>query len=766
MKNWLLVVLVCLSLPALAQEKNIRKAKTYFESERYEKALSTIEKALKHKDTKNDPEALILQSKIYLAIGPNDPEHPKALFDALKSAEKALFKVKSSPEFKEREMPYFYQLRDICMEAGNEELENKRYIQADKYFSKVHELYNWMPARWGQARVALALNDTATALHISRELVRELVVQDSNAAQFKDAGPFLLVIDDHIKRKNYDSAAYYAEFAADRYPQSAVVKNRLLKSFLLLVTSNKPELQTLELFASMRPRFRNDSLFINKENVLFLYLMNKYSAGDENHISDSLLAGFIQVKNDYYTEFGEDYRKNDPMYNTDNNELIFNLIRYTSRFERTYMLAMLLDNYVSGNYADEAFRASTRAGRWKNLFERVKKEQSVFLLASALTAATEELKKESWFPAYKKELLLNALNTPEQFKDRTALYNFVPFILEEYPADKLIYQKTEQLSLGIINEFTDSAWFSYARISIKQHDRFFPQTAKLMALKKAYVISDFKENYFGSRLLKTENNGISVPEWVWKGNETLCDAGRVPSSIHNKVEQRINYFRRAAGVPDYVILDTVKNDACQKAALIYQVNTGKMFTEPAETWKCYTISSVEAAQLSARVFGQTTVFAVTSIMADQGDENSSVGNRRWMLYPPARNMGHGSTNKVALIWTLNDEGDKDTTEYMEDYVSWPPRDYCPAMFAFPRWHFSLYADLSKAKVTVSMDGKPLSITQEKQVNGYGMPSIVWLCNFEPEQGKTYTVTITGIQRHGEKKPSTYTYTVEFIDPMK
>lgn len=766
MKNWLLLVFVCLSLSGFAQEKNIRKAKSLYEQERYEKALSAIEKALNHKDTKNDPEALILHAKILLAIGPDDPDYPKALFDAMKSAEKALLKVKSPQEFKDREMAFYTNLRQISMETGYKELENKKYIQADKYFSKVYELYLWMPARWGQAQVALALNDTATALLISRELVQQLILTNNASTQLSDPGPFFLVIDHHISKKNYDSASFYAEFATDQYPEVPQAKSRLLKSFLLYVTRNKPELQTLELFANMRPRFKNDSLFILKENVLFLYLMNYYAAGDETNISDSLLAGFIQVKNDYYAEFAEDFRRMDPMYDPDNNELIFNLVRYTARFERSHMLAMLLKNYVSGNYANEAFRATTRPGRWKNLFERVKKEQSVFLLASALTSAGEELKKETWFIPYKKDLLLNALNAPGQFKDRTALYNFIPFILEEYPSDKVIYQKAEQLSLSLIGEFTDSAWYSYARITIKQHDRFFPQTEKVKALKKTYVIRDFKENYFGSRLLKTESNGVSVPEWIWNGNESLCNAGEVPSSIHDKVEQRINYFRRAAGVPDYVNLDTVKNDACQKAALIYQVNTGKMFTEPAETWKCYSISAVEAAQLSARVFGQTSVFAVTSIMADQGDENASVGNRRWMLYPAARNMGHGSTNKVALIWTLNDEGDQDTTEYMEDFVSWPPRDYCPAMFAFPRWHFSLYADLSKATVSVSMDGKPLSITQEKQVPGYGMPSVVWLCNFEPEQGKTYTVTITGIQRHGEKKPSTYTYNIEFIDPMK
>ncbi|MDX5319634.1 MAG: CAP domain-containing protein, partial [Bacteroidota bacterium] len=389
-----------------------------------------------------------------------------------------------------------------------------------------------------------------------------------------------------------------------------------------------------------------------------------------------------------------------------------------------------------------------------------------FLLSSSLQVASQELQKESWFAPYKKQQLLNALDHPEQFNDRPALYHFIPFVLEEYPRDRMVYQKTQTLSENLIREFTDSMWFSYARITVKQHDRFFPETERVRTLKRTLVVKDFKENYYGSRLLKKEVNGQSIPEYIWNGNDLICDAGSIPPSIQNKVEQRINYFRRAAGVPDYVKLDTIKNEACQKAALIYQVNTGKFFTEPAETWKCYAYSAVEAAQLSARVFGQTTVFAVTSIMADQGEANTFVGNRRWLLYPPARDMGHGSTNKVSLIWTLDDAGDKDTTEYMEDFVSWPPRDYCPIMFAFDRWSFSLYADLSKAKVSMSLDGKPLAIKQETQVSGYGMPTLVWTPDFKPEQGKKYTVTIQGVKLHGNSTPRTYQYTVEFIDPMK
>lgn len=765
MKHWILILILFFSSAAQAQLKRLEKAKNLYSSERYEKANKQIEKVLKHKDTRSNPDAFMLQAKILVALRDN-PEFPKALNDALKSVEKALKKSKTPEALREAENEFLEELKTLCMEAAESELKDQHYIQSDKYYSRIYELYNSLPARWGNAKVALALKDTATAVIISREIVRELSAKENPSAQMTDPAPFGMLIQHQILKKQYDSASYYAEIASDFYPQSQVMRQLLLKSFLLLVTQNKPELSTLELFAEMRPRFKNDSLFVHKENVLFLYLMNRYSAGDENHIADSLLSGFIVVKNSYYNEFGENYRNSDPIYNPDNNEMIFNLIRYTAKFERSYMLVMLLNNYVSGNFADSSFKATTRPGRWKNLFERVKEEKSVFLLASSLNAASGELKNESWFASYKKQELTWALAHSASFKDRTALYNFVPFVLEEYPKDRAIYQKTESLSTSLIQEFTDSVWFSYARLAVKQHDRYFAQSEKLKQLKKNLVVQDFKVNYFGSRLLKKEVNGQQVSEFTWNGNDLLCDAGTVPSSIQNKVEQRINYFRRAAGVPDYVKLDTFQNAACQKAALIYQANDGKLFTSPAETWKCYAASAVEAAQLSARVFGQTTVFAVTTIMADQDEKNTFVGNRRWLLYPAARNMGHGSTNKVALIWTLDNSGDKDTTDYMEDFVSWPPRDYCPAMFAFDRWSFSLYADLSKAKITMSANGKALPITQEKQVDGYGMPTLVWTPGFKPEQGKTYTVKIEGVVLHGQKKPATYTYTVEFIDPMK
>lgn len=771
MRSFFCLLLFLFSIAGIAQERRLEKATNYYEQGKYEKAHKLLKKVLKHKDTRSNPTALMLEAKTLLQLSEDSDfleDEPKALYNSLKAAEKALNKSKDAAALKTKDSAYFNLASQKVLEAAATELKNQKFIQADKYYEKLFELTGDLRAKWGEAQVSLELKDTLTALSISKELSGLILERaKENRSPEVDERPFALVINSYISEKRYDTAAAISRNAFIIYPKSALVKELLLKSFLLDVTSRRPQLETLEAFAQMRPIFKDDSLFLHKENVLFLYLLNFYASAEEQQgLTDSLLVGFIEIKNDYFKEFGEKYRSKDLLFHPKKQELIFNLIRYAARMERSKLLSAMMRNYVSGSFADSSFIKQKETDRWKTTFDRFKEEGSAYLLVHALPEAEQVLKKERWFAPYKKELILNSLNKQSNFKDRTALLEFVLFATEEYPRNKEVYSKAEQVSLHLIKEYSDSAYFSYARLAIKQHDFLFPSAPKLQALKRNFVEQDFIQNYFGSRLLKEQVNGKTVSEFVWNGNELLCKEGKVPSSIQKKVEQRINYFRRAAGVPDYVRLDSNKNAACQKAALIYQVNQGKLYTTPAETWKCYSISAVEAAELSARVFGQTTVFAVTTLMADKGESNVSVGNRRWMLFPASRIMGHGSTNNTALIWTLDNQGDRDTAEYMHDFVSWPPRDFCPQMFAFDRWHFSIYADLSKAKVKVLLNGKPVNIHQEVLVKGYGMPSLVWEVKDPIQAEQDYTVVIEGVKLHGAKQTTTFKYPVKFIDPMK
>lgn len=754
-----------------AQERRYDRAVSYYEDGKYYKAYKQLDKALKHKDTRSRADVILLQAKVLLKLTEDEffmEDEPKSLYNSMKLAEKALAKSKDQAAMRVKDSTFFRELADKALEAANAELNSQKYIQANKYFEKLYEINGDLRAKWGEGRVALALSDTITAIEKAKEVSAALLEKAKNgeAVNVEDQ-PFLYVINHYIDTKRFDTAAFIARNAYIIYPESKPVKNLLLQSFLLDVTSRRPQLESLEAFATMRPIFKDDSLFLHKENVLFLFLLNVHAAqADMQHITDSLLSGFFQVKNDYYAEQGEAYAKKDILFHANNQEKVFNVLRYAAKAERRALLSAMLRNYVSGVYADSAFKAKKESERWKLTFDRMEAENSIYLITHALPEADQVLRKEKWFPTFKAKLVQESLDQQAKFKDRTALVDFIPFALENYPRNLPVFKSAEKLSRHLVAEFIDSAYWSYAKVTLKQHDFYFPDGKEIQALKRSFTEKDFLANYFGSRLLKIEKNGKQVSEFEWNGNELLCQEGRVPDAIQAKVAQRINYFRRSAGVPDYVYLDTLKNAACQKAALIYQVNDGKLFTSPAETWKCYSLSAVDAAQFSARVFGQTTVFAVTTLMADKGDKNTWVGNRRWMLYPASRVMGHGSTNETALIWTLDDAGERDTSEFMADFVSWPPRDYCPQMFAFDRWNFSIYADLSKAKVKVLLNGKPVNIQQEALVNGYGMPSLVWEVKdaIVPEQ--TYTVVIEGVRLHGEKTTTTFKYPVTFIDPMK
>ncbi|TNE78807.1 MAG: hypothetical protein EP332_13175 [Bacteroidetes bacterium] len=771
MRSILFILFSLMFIGVQAQERRYDRAVSYYEDGKYYKAYKQLDKALKHKDTRSRADVLLLQAKVLLKLTEDEfflEDEPKALYNSMKLADKALAKSKDQASLREKESTFFQELAEKALEAANEELANQKYIQANKYFEKLYEINGDLRAKWGEGRVALALNDTNTVIEKAKEVSAALLEQaKAGETVLVEDKPFLFVINHYIDQKRYDTAAFISRNAYIIYPESKSVKNLLLQSFLLDVTSRRPQLETLEAFATMRPIFKDDSLFLHKENVLFLYLLNLHAAQpDIQHITDSLLSGYFEVKNAYFADQGEAYKKKDILFDQNNQEKVFNVLRYAAKAERSALLSAMLRNYVGGTYADSAYRAKKESDRWKLTFDRMQAENSIYLLAHALPEAEKVLRKEKWFPAFKLQLVQESLNKQAKFKDRTALVDFIPFALESYPRSLPVFKSAEALSRHLVAEFMDSAYWSYAKVTLKQHDFYFPDGKEIQALKRSFTERDFMANYFGSRLLKVEKNGKQVSEFEWTGNELLCQEGRVPDAIQAKVAQRINYFRRSAGVPDYVYLDTTKNAACQKAALIYQVNDGKLFTSPAETWKCYSLSAVDAAQFSARVFGQTTVFAVTTLMADKGDKNTWVGNRRWMLYPASRVMGHGSTNETALIWTLDNTGQRDTSEYMTDFVSWPPRDYCPQMFAFDRWNFSIYADLSKAKVKVLLNGKPVNIHQEALVSGYGMPSLVWEVKdaIVPEQ--TYTVVIEGVRLHGEKTATTFKYPVTFIDPMK
>ena len=104
------------------------------------------------------------------------------------------------------------------------------------------------------------------------------------------------------------------------------------------------------------------------------------------------------------------------------------------------------------------------------------------------------------------------------------------------------------------------------------------------------IISEYNTNYLGS----------AVTSVGWTGSTSTCTAGTYATDAMNKTLQRINYFRKMAGVSSAITFDATKNAKCQEAALMMQANNS-LNHNPPTTWTCYTADGASAASADSEI---------------------------------------------------------------------------------------------------------------------------------------------------------------------
>ena len=130
------------------------------------------------------------------------------------------------------------------------------------------------------------------------------------------------------------------------------------------------------------------------------------------------------------------------------------------------------------------------------------------------------------------------------------------YYLDMYPTFGALLDFFKNWILNLADEYTSSKQWSRAGIVFHLAKPHFPNDSDLLFIKKKWVIDDYKENYLGS--------AVSTAELNWTGSTANCDPGTISDVSSTKVVQRVNYFRRLAGVPDDIILDKSINEESQK----------------------------------------------------------------------------------------------------------------------------------------------------------------------------------------------------------
>lgn len=274
--------------------------------------------------------------------------------------------------------------------------------------------------------------------------------------------------------------------------------------------------------------------------------------------------------------------------------------------------------------------------------------------------------------------------------------------------------------------------------------------------------------------------GIPEAPMNWTGSYATGDAGTVSKAYQDSTLLRINWFRAMAGVPSNAMLVDEYNAKDQQAAMLMSSNNQLSHTPPA-TWKNYTQAGYDGASHSNLAL-YAGVQAIDSYINDFGDNNYPAGHRRWLFYPQNRHYGSGSVPggsyagvsylPANAVWTLSEDLWTERPKVRDDYVAWPPRGYVPYQVTYKRWSISYPdADFKQAKVTVTLNGASVPLTQEPVVDGYGENTLVWkitnslpdhVSMGKPDADQRYSVTVSNVIVAG--KPVTYAYDVTVFDP--
>ncbi len=733
----------------------IYKMKEAVEMENFKRLEKVCLDALEDKDLKKKPETYFYLAQAYIEQA-KDPIYLSKNEDAVKLAVKYMLKGKKRDGGKEMLEYDFSNVLDNVVKGQIQEAEAQYNInkmaKAVKLFGLAYELDSSLRYPYFmQGKSAIASLDTPTGEAIYKQLLQwyaaDILENNEKAVQVID--PYIYFADKFWQAKNYDSAKYMIAEGRKLFEFDSKL-NFYHKSVVLdQIKTMPPSSLMLDYVQEVLFYDPADADLLRKENSLFVYLIKNHIIKNRMVEADTLISTFVREKVAKSVRKEVDKIKETDVFVENKPENVrWKLTEYFQTYSHFESAKHVLNQYILTTANDSS--ENSIADRWNVItnfaFDTKGMPYASFILQQALSKYPSNLDLKAMRSKVIAEKEVVRTNVNEQ----GALYSLM---LDEYAQDKTEANLEKLLNINdkYIGLLVSENRFSTARDVMADQKQFAPNVDH-SERERLIAREDFFENYFNTRTQGKDLNGDEIKSYAWNGRVSGCDPGTLDLEIQSKVANRVNYFRRNAGVPE-VLFDEATNEYCQKAALMMTANNG-LSHEPPKTWRCWSSEGAYAAKHSLLIKDANTSLAITYIM---DDKNPAAGNRRWLLYPNGRVYGHGSTNNMAVIWALDDSGSADTTVYIDEPILWPPKGHVPQLMLFSNWTFALYRDLNDAKVEVKQDGKSIPVQVEPFVKGYGAPTLV----FKPTYDKSalpdksdFDVTIT------LKDDSTFNYTVK------
>jgi len=671
---------------------------------------------------RKDPEVYFLKAKVLYELM-RDEFWLKKNPEAIKEGTKAIDKGKRYNEGKilsgyHDVVDNFVSLNDML---GENNYKINKYNKAYRDYMTGYEMNGNLRSYFMAGKCAMYNLDTAMGEeHYERaiSLTNEAQIKGENIYPEIQEG-YLYYIDKFWRQQKWDSASYYLDQARKVYGAGVKLDFYQKEVSKARIAELPPSNLMMDIINKNLEYFPTDTFFVRKQNALYLYQIRTYVATNARIMADSLVNQMTAEKVFRFSnKNAKFYKKNDPFVAEEANHVYWAIANYFNKHEH-----IQASNYLAERYVMATVEGKTDADlkdRWTVIIDYAAKSKSLSFADQLLQYARVQFPEdmEGW-DQLESSLLIKSMGQELELADQSARYRFLMRQLEK--TGRELSEEELALCSTYVDQVIRAKKYRLAEEEIDRIQAIQPDN-ELWDRKREYLAKDdFYYSYYMTRIKEETVAGMKVNGFEWNGDLTRCKAGKMRPEELQKVEDRINYFRRAAGIQE-IYLDPELNGWCQDAALMMEANQ-VLNHDPNTKWRCFTDEGATAAKYSLLTRGVNTTTAITSFMAD--NRNPSVGHRRWILYPNGKAFGFGSTEEYAVLWALDDSGNVDSAKFRERFVSWPPEGRIPKMMAFRFWNFSIQADLKGAKVRMLDGENELPLEQQKLVDGYGLPTLVW-----------------------------------------
>lgn len=760
MRLFLLLFFTASLLTVKAQNKSCDKAALSFKNGNLKSADKLIDKCLKDPSAADNPNILLLKSQIQFAIFKDKSmaeDFPNALKDALKFAEKAIEVNKSDAQkeaFKSANLEYYAQLIKINNKEALSLYNSNRFAKALPLFKK--SMYFGLDTismiYAGECYWALEQWDESIALcKKSSDLIYMAVLDSNTRVMGYHRFPFIRLCEYYIKNKQPDSAYLFVKNGRELLPNDPDLSSYTYKLMKYQVDKIPPSYDYLQAIKNGLKDFPFDSFLNHRENSIYIFLLNGMAEAGEQRQFDSLFRVYANSK--------ADKKKLKQIQ-------IVKKFDIFAGMEQLEFTKAMMQYFESSNLENSCY--STILYYCNLIKPNGSSSDSIAKITPTLSSSSlAEITYRYYLKAYPKDKAMIKSLSDYTIKFNTSVLGYRDLLpgvklndlcKSYFPKQTDFTNKAKQYRMRLIQETADSGDFRLSRLTWHEASKMYPDQAKtLNDYWKKIVINDFKINYYGSRINLKGKSEKGIPEYAWNGHADSCKWGSMPDAVVLSAQQRINYFRRMAGMSEMISLTKQDNEMCMFAVLMCESNKS-MTHNPNDGWRCFVPAGADALKDAILSKDGNPAIAVTAAM---GQNHSTVGNRRWLLYPNALYMGIGTSKTYTAIKAIDNSRGLDTIKYQNQYIAWPPANACPKMLIFKKWSFSLDVDLSGAIVSMKdASGNSIELKQEPYTVGYGMNTLVW----EPSipaasltDGSWFQVSIR------LKNGKTYSYKVEVVD---